>query len=107
MTDHPPLTPPQPGSSADAEPLEALLDDLRALSAYLRQRGQQTYEMAQKFAINARKHPETRAYDERQATMLEYQHYIWNEIAGLLDKLIAVHSEAIDHNSADESAEEG
>ena len=81
--------PPQPSPAEESsDPSAALLRDLRALSEYLQQRGQQTYETAQKFADNARRHPESRAYDERQATMLEYQHYIWKEIAGLLDRLI-------------------
>jgi len=86
--------PPQPTPAGSDDPAAALLRDLRALSAYLQQRGQQTYETAQKFADNARRNPESRAYDERQATMLEYQHYIWKEIAGLLDRLIT-HYEGI------------
>jgi hypothetical protein len=101
--------PPQPSPaeessdpSAGTGPSSALLRDLRALSAYLQQRGQQTYETAQKFADNARRHPESRAYDERQATMLEYQHYIWKEIAGLLDRLIIRYDSAVDETDSPE-----
>ncbi len=107
MPDQSTSVPPQPGQDAgdERDPLVALLGDLGELSVYLHQRGQQTYDNAQKFADNARKHPETRAYDERQATMLEYQHYIWNEIAGLLDRLIARYGEA--PTSAAESGDGG
>src|SRR5215469_15088903 len=89
--------PPQPSPAEGSDDASAgLLRDLRALSAYLQQRGQQTYETAQKFADNARRHPESRAYDERQAIMLEYQHYIWKEIAGLLDRLITRYEPTVD-----------
>jgi hypothetical protein len=95
--------PPQPSPAEESsDPSVALLRDLRALSAYLHQRGQQTYETAQKFADNARRHPESRAYDERQATMLEYQHYIWKEIAGLLDRLITRYDSTTDEADSPE-----
>ena len=35
----------------------------------------ETYELAQRFLDNARRDPTSRAYDERQATMLEYQRH--------------------------------
>lgn len=76
---------------AAGETLAALLGDLGELRAYLEQRGRHTYELAQRFAENARRDPSSRAYDERQAAMLEYQHYIWHEIAGLVDKLLATY----------------
>jgi hypothetical protein len=97
MSDLP--VPPQPSAQDGDTSATALLRDLHALSAYLQQRGQQTYDTAQKFADNARRHPEARAYDERQATMLEYQHYIWKEIAGLLDRIITRYDEAHDAES--------
>jgi hypothetical protein len=78
---------------AAGETLAALLGDLGELRAYLEQRGRHTYELAQRFAENARRDPSSRAYDERQAAMLEYQHYIWHEIAGLVDKLLATYGE--------------
>jgi hypothetical protein len=88
--------PPQPGDIAPGtEPAVALLHDLHALSDYLHQRGKQTYETAQKFADNARRNPETRTFDERQATMLEYQQYIWKEIAGLVDRIVTRYDEVI------------
>lgn len=89
MADEPSPLPPRPGAAnPQAEDVAtALLADLRALADYLRQRGAKTYLLAQRFAENAQRHPESRAYDERQATMLEYQHYIWQEIAGLVTKL--------------------
>ena len=70
------------------EKLAALLRDLDALHTYLTQRGRHTYDLAQAFLENARRNTESRAFDERQATMLEYQHYIWLEIAGQVNKLI-------------------
>ena len=77
----------QPAEDAEAA-LRALLGDLEELSAYLTQRGRHTYELAQRFLENARRDSASRAYDERQATMLDYQHYIWIEIAGRVDKLL-------------------
>ncbi|HEU5349604.1 MAG TPA: hypothetical protein VFU63_13415 [Ktedonobacterales bacterium] len=68
--------------------LAALLRDLETLQAYLKERGRHSYELAQKFMANAQRDAGSRAYDERQATMLEYQHYIWNEIAGRVSQLL-------------------
>lgn len=82
-------------SRADAAAtLASLLHDLEELRAYLDERGHHTYELAQRFMQNAQRNPGSRAYDERQATMLEYQHYIWHEIAGLVNKLLVTYSEA-------------
>ncbi len=75
------------------ETLAALLRDLDSLHAYLTQRGRHTYDLAQKFMDSARRNTESRAFDERQATMLEYQHYIWHEIAGLVNKLLVTYGE--------------
>lgn len=75
------------------ETLAALLRDLDALHAYLTQRGRHTYDLAQRFLDNARRNTESRAFDERQATMLEYQHYIWHEIAGMVNKLLVTYGE--------------
>jgi hypothetical protein len=91
MSDHD-LMPPRPTEDAEADPLAALLGDLQALSDYLHGRSRQTYETATRFAANARRNADTRAYDERQAVMLEYQHHIWQEIAGLVDRLIVRYS---------------
>ncbi|HEY7833138.1 MAG TPA: hypothetical protein VIG30_06185 [Ktedonobacterales bacterium] len=74
---------------ADAEALAALLADLSELRDYLAERGRHTYELAQRFMQNARRDTPERTYDERQATMLEYQNYIWHEIAGRVDQLLA------------------
>ena len=68
--------------------LRSLLRDLETLQPYLEERGRHTYELAQRFLDNARRDAASRAYDERQATMLEYQHYIWHEIAGRVSKLL-------------------
>ena len=73
----------------DAARLRGLLADLAQLQGYLDERGAHTYELAQRFMANARRDPSSRAYDERQATMLEYQNYIWHEIAGRVDQLLA------------------
>jgi nucleotidyltransferase/DNA polymerase involved in DNA repair len=78
--------------SPEAEALTALLGDLGELRDYLAARGQHTYELAQRFLHNAQRQSAERAYDERQATMLEYQHYIWHEIAGRVDQLLARYS---------------
>lgn len=74
--------------------LSALLRDLNELSAYLRGRGQNAYTLAQRFLENARREQDqkTRAFDEQQAKMLDYQHYIWHEIAGLVEKLVNQYS---------------
>lgn len=67
--------------------LRGLLADLETLQRYLDERGGHTYELAQRFLANAKRDPSSRAYDERQATMLEYQHYIWREIAGRVGQI--------------------
>ena len=73
--------------------LNALLHDLETLHDYLRERGQHTYELAQRFLANSRRDSSSRAYDERQATMLEYQQYIWHEIAGRVQQLLAAYGD--------------
>ncbi len=79
--------------SAD-ERLRGLLAALTQLQQYLDERGSHTYELAQRFMANAKRDPSTRAYDERQATMLEYQHYIWKEIAGRVGQIRAIYDDA-------------
>lgn len=76
--------------------LSALLRDLNELSAYLHGRGQNAYTLAQRFLENARREQDkqTRAFDEQQAKMLDYQHYIWHEIAGLVEKLVNQYGDA-------------
>jgi hypothetical protein len=71
--------------------LRSLLGDLETLRQYLDERGRHTYELAQRFLANAQRDPGARAYDERQATMLEYQHYIWHEIAGRVSQLLVAY----------------
>jgi hypothetical protein len=73
--------------------LEQLVRELATLQVYLEERGRHTYDLAQRFLENARRDAASRAYDERQATMLEYQHYIWHEIAGRLSQLITAYGE--------------
>jgi hypothetical protein len=82
--------------------LTSLLDDLETLRQYLEERGRHTYELAQRFLSNAQRDPSARAYDERQATMLEYQHYIWHEIAGRVAQLLVAYGED-DERRADEA----
>lgn len=74
------------------ETLVALLADLTSLSDYLAERGRHTYQLAERFMQNAERSPGSRAYDERQATMLEYQHHVWTEIAGLVSRLVTTYS---------------
>lgn len=80
-------------SSKDSERLKGLLSDLETLHAYLQERGRHSYDLAQRFLANARRDAGSRAYDERQATMLEYQHYIWHEIAGRVTQLLVAYGE--------------
>jgi hypothetical protein len=77
------------GDTAE-EQLAMLLHDLQELSEYLTERGRHTFELAQRFMEHARQDRDasTRAYDERQATMLGYQRHVWAEIAGLVNKLL-------------------
>jgi hypothetical protein len=77
-------------SETAEERLAMLLHDLQELSAYLTERGRHTYELAQRFMEHARQDRDasSRAYDERQATMLGYQRHVWVEIAGLVNKLL-------------------
>ncbi|MDE3228730.1 MAG: hypothetical protein KGO05_02520 [Chloroflexota bacterium] len=87
-----------PSTSGPAAPtpeqrLRGLLADLETLQQYLDERGAHTYELAQRFLANAKRDPSSRAYDERQATMLEYQHYIWREIAGRVGQIRARHEQ--------------
>ena len=81
-----------PPPSAD-ERLRGLLAALTQLQQYLDERGSHTYELAQRFLANAKRDSSARAYDERQATMLEYQHYIWHEIAGRVSQLLVAYGE--------------
>ncbi|MGH2503454.1 MAG: hypothetical protein ACRDID_13190, partial [Ktedonobacterales bacterium] len=55
-------------SSPADERLRGLLADLAQLQQYLSERGDHTYELAQRFLANAKRDPASRAYDERQAT---------------------------------------
>lgn len=76
------------------ERLRGLLAALTQLQQYLDERGSHTYELAQRFIANAKRDPSARVYDERQATMLEYQHYIWKEIAGRVGQIRALYDDA-------------
>ncbi len=85
--------------------LKGLLRDLETLHGYLRERGQHTYELAQRFLANSRRDSSSRAYDERQATMLEYQHYIWHEIAGRVQQLLVAYGDDDEQPPASPEAE--
>ena len=80
---------------AEEQRLAALLRDLHELTDYLHGRGRSTYQLAQRFLENARneRDQKTRTYDENQARMLDYQHYIWHEIAGMVEKLAQRYSD--------------
>ena len=83
------------GDTRDAsEVLASLLNDLVRLRDYLVERGQHTRELAERFLQNADRDRSSREFDQRQATMLEYQHYIWHEIAGQVDKLVSTYEQA-------------
>lgn len=94
-------------AASDSEArLESLLHDLDTLHDYLRERGQHTYELAQRFLANSRRDSSSRAYDERQATMLEYQQYIWHEIAGRVQQLLVAYGDEEMSAQASSDAEE-
>ena len=78
--------------------------DLDALQAYPSGARRYPYELAQRFLVNARRDSSSRAYDERQATMLEYQHYIWQEIAGRVSQLLVAYGDPEDVEGAPEGA---
>jgi hypothetical protein len=82
----------QHGNDSAQATLVALLGDLETMATYLSERGRHTYDLAQRFLENARRDPSNRAFDERQAAMLEYQHYVWHEIAGMVNKLLITYS---------------
>ncbi len=70
------------------EKLTALLQELEQLATYLHGRGEKTLALYKQFEENAKKDPANREFDQRQATMLDYQHHIWHEIGNMVDKLI-------------------
>ena len=70
------------------EKLTALLQDLDQLATYLHGRGEKTLAHSKQFEQNAKKDPANREFDQRQATMLDYQHHIWHEIGNMVDKLL-------------------
>jgi exonuclease VII large subunit len=76
--------------------LAALLRDLHELTAYLHERGRRSYQLAQRFLEHAQHEQDqhTKAYDENQAKMLDYQHHLWHEIAGLVEKLTQRYGDA-------------
>ena len=82
---------------AAEERLAALLRDLGELGDYLTQRGRHAYELAQRFLESAHRSgtaSSTRAYDERQATMLDYWHSILSDMNAALWWLFAKASPA-------------
>jgi hypothetical protein len=92
-----------PADDQPAAKLRSLIGDLETLRQYLDERGRHTYELAQRFLANAQRDPSSRAYDERQATMLEYQHYIWHEIAGRVAQLLVVYGVEDEHGADQDS----
>jgi hypothetical protein len=70
------------------EKLSALLDDLRELGVYLHGRGDKTHALSMQFAENAKKDASNREFDLNQSRMLDYQHHLWHEIGGLVEKVI-------------------
>jgi hypothetical protein len=70
------------------EKLDALLNDLQELITYLHGRGDKTRALSLQFAENAKKDPSNREFDLNQSRMLDYQHHVWHEIAGSVEKLV-------------------
>lgn len=74
------------------EKYDALLNDLSELGVYLHGRGDKTHALSQQFSENARRDSSNREFDLNQSRMLDYQHHIWHEIGGLVDKLLKQYS---------------
>jgi len=74
------------------EKFQGLLTDLEQLSTYLHERGDKTLAMSKRFEENARNDPANREFDQRQATMLDYQHHIWHEIGNMVEKVLKKYS---------------
>ena len=70
------------------EKLKDLLSDLNELSTYLHGRGEKTLAMSKQFEANAQKDASNREFDLNQSRMLDYQHHLWHEIGGLVEKLV-------------------
>ncbi len=70
------------------EKLTALLQELGQLATYLHGRGEKSLALSRQFEENAKKDPANREFDQRQATMLDYQHHIWHEIGNMVDKIM-------------------
>jgi len=73
---------------ASEEKYQALLKDLNELATYLHGRGEKTHTLSLQFAENAKKDPSNRDFDLNQSRMLDYQHHVWHEIGGLVDKIL-------------------
>jgi len=78
--------------ATENEKFAALIEDLQQFAAYLHSRGDKTLQLSKQFEENAKKDPSNREFDLRQATMLDYQHHIWNEIGNMVEKLIKQHN---------------
>jgi hypothetical protein len=74
--------------TAKEDKYDALLNDLGELGVYLHGRGDKTLALSQQFTENAKRDSSNREFDQNQARMLDYQHHIWHEIGGLVDKLL-------------------
>jgi hypothetical protein len=70
------------------EKLSALLSDLRELTTYLHGQGEKKLALSRRFEENAQSDSSNREFDLNQAKMLDYQHYIWHEIANMVEKLV-------------------
>ena len=70
------------------EKLSALLSDLQELTTYLHGQGEKKLALSRRFEENAKSDSSNREFDLNQAKMLDYQHYIWHEIANMVEKLV-------------------
>jgi len=70
------------------EKLTALLRDLHELADYLHGQGEKKLALSRRFEENAKNDASNRDFDLNQAKMLDYQHYIWHEIGGMVEKLV-------------------
>jgi len=76
------------------EQFQGLREDLQQLIVYLHERGDKTLAMSKRFEEHARTDPANREFDQRQATMLDYQHYVWHEIGNMVEKLVKKYDKA-------------
>jgi hypothetical protein len=70
------------------EKFDEVMQELRELAVYMHERGEKTRKLSVQFAENAKKDASNREFDLNQSRMLDYQHSLWHEMGGLVEKII-------------------